>query len=65
MGLSSLNLVCDVIGQVNVAVTHFDQMTQQKAALVEESAAAAECLKDRVCRLAVVIKIFRTDSKQI
>ena len=30
------------IGQVNVAVTQLDQMTQQNAALVEESTAAAQ-----------------------
>ena len=35
------------IGQVNSAVTQIDQMTQQNAALVEESAAAAESLKEQ------------------
>ncbi len=35
------------IGQVNTTVTHLDQMTQQNAALVEESAAAAESLKQQ------------------
>ncbi len=49
----------DGIGQVNVAVTQLDQMTQQNAALVEESAAAAESLKDQASRLTEVIKIFR------
>jgi ABC-type transporter Mla subunit MlaD len=51
----------DGIGQVNVAVTQLDQMTQQNAALVEESAAAAESLKDQAQRLAQVIEVFRTD----
>jgi methyl-accepting chemotaxis protein len=51
----------DGIGQVNVAVTQLDQMTQQNAALVEQSAAAAESLKDQASRLAQVIQIFRTD----
>jgi len=51
----------DGIGQVNVAVTQLDQMTQQNAALVEESAAAAESLKDQARRLAGVVQIFRTD----
>ncbi|MDP2016175.1 MAG: hypothetical protein Q8K41_06025, partial [Hydrogenophaga sp.] len=51
----------DGIGQVNVAVTQLDQMTQQNAALVEESAAAAESLKDQAARLTEVIKIFRTE----
>jgi methyl-accepting chemotaxis protein len=54
----------DGIGQVNVAVTQLDQMTQQNAALVEESAAAAESLKDQASRLTEVIKIFRIDSTQ-
>ena len=49
----------DGIGQVNVAVNQLDQMTQQNAALVEQSAAAAESLKDQATRLAQVIQIFR------
>ena len=49
----------DGISQVNVAVTQLDQMTQQNAALVEESAAAAESLKDQATRLAQVVQIFR------
>jgi methyl-accepting chemotaxis protein len=51
----------DGIGQVNVAVNQLDQMTQQNAALVEESAAAAESLKDQATRLAQVVQIFRID----
>jgi methyl-accepting chemotaxis protein len=47
------------IGQVNVAVTQLDQMTQQNAALVEESAAAAESLKDQAGKLAGVVSTFR------
>jgi len=50
----------DGIGQVNVAVTQLDQMTQQNAALVEESAAAAESLKDQALRLDQVVRVFRT-----
>jgi methyl-accepting chemotaxis protein len=34
-------------------------MTQQNAALVEESAAAAESLKDQANRLAGVVQVFR------
>jgi methyl-accepting chemotaxis protein len=49
----------DGIGQVNVAVNQLDQMTQQNAALVEESAAAAESLKDQATRLAQVVQVFR------
>jgi methyl-accepting chemotaxis protein len=49
----------DGIGQVNVAVNQLDQMTQQNAALVEESAAAAQSLKDQATRLAQVVQVFR------
>ncbi len=47
------------IGQVNVAVTQLDQMTQQNAALVEESAAAAESLREQAQRLSGVVGTFR------
>ncbi|WP_302174818.1 methyl-accepting chemotaxis protein [uncultured Hydrogenophaga sp.] len=50
----------DGIGQVNTAVAQLDQMTQQNAALVEESAAAAESLKDQARRLSELISFFRT-----
>jgi methyl-accepting chemotaxis protein len=50
----------DGIGQVNVAVNQLDQMTQQNAALVEESAAAAESLKEQASRLNQAIAVFRT-----
>ena len=49
----------DGIGQVNAAVTQLDQMTQQNAALVEESTAAAESLKDQAIRLAEVVGSFK------
>ena len=47
------------IGQVNRAVGQLDQMTQQNAALVEQSAAAAESLRDQAARLTQVVQIFR------
>jgi methyl-accepting chemotaxis protein len=52
----------DGIGQLNTAVVNLDQMTQQNAALVEESAAAAESLKEQAGRLAEVVAIFRLDA---
>jgi len=52
----------DGIGQVNSAVTNLDQMTQQNAALVEESAAAAESLKDQAHRLQQAISSFRLEA---
>jgi methyl-accepting chemotaxis protein len=48
------------IGEVNLAVTQLDQMTQQNAALVEESAAAAASLKEQAERLTAAISAFRT-----
>ena len=47
------------IGTVNTAVAQLDQMTQQNAALVEESAAAAESLKDQAVKLSDVVNGFR------
>ena len=52
----------DGIGQVNSSVVQLDQMTQQNAALVEQSAAAAESLKDQAARLSEVIGTFRLQS---
>ncbi len=52
----------DGISQVNTSVVQLDQMTQQNAALVEQSAAAAESLKDQAGRLAEVMSIFRLDA---
>jgi len=54
----------DGIGQVNNAVVQLDQMTQQNAALVEESAAAAESLKDQAHRLTEVVSVFRLGSEE-
>src|SRR5207237_4430446 len=47
------------IGQVNTSVTQLDQMTQQNAALVEESAAAAESLKEQAVRLTELVGMFK------
>ena len=49
----------DGIGQVNVAVTNLDQMTQQNAALVEESAAAASSLRNQAQQLSALVAVFR------
>ena len=51
----------DGIGQVNTAVIQLDQMTQQNAALVEQSAAAAESLKDQAGRLNEVVGTFKLE----
>jgi len=47
------------IGQVSDAVTQLDEVTQQNAALVEESAAAAESLKVQAQRLVEAVAVFR------
>ncbi len=47
------------IGQVSEAVTQLDQATQQNAALVEESAAAGDSLKQQAVRLAEVVSVFK------
>ena len=49
------------IGQVNSSVAQLDQMTQQNSALVEQSAAAAESLKEQAARLTQVIGTFKLD----
>ncbi len=49
----------DGIGQVGVAITQLDQMTQQNAALVEESTAAAESLRQQAQRLNEALAGFR------
>ncbi len=50
------------IGQVGEAVALLDQTTQQNAALVEESAAAAESLKAQAARLAETVATFRLEA---
>jgi methyl-accepting chemotaxis protein len=47
------------IGQVNGSVSQLDQVTQQNAALVEESTAAAGSLKDQAARLAGLVSTFQ------
>jgi len=47
------------VGQVGEAVTQMDQVTQQNAALVEESAAAAEALRAQAERLVAAVAVFR------
>ncbi len=47
------------ISQVGDAVNQLDQVTQQNAALVEESAAAADSLKHQAANLAEVVSVFK------
>jgi methyl-accepting chemotaxis protein len=48
------------IGEVNAAIGELDLMTQQNAALVEESAAAAESLQQQSTRLRHAVSVFQT-----
>ena len=71
--VASVQRVTDIIGEISAASTEqsqgivevkgaigeVDQMTQQNAALVEESAAAAESLKEQATKLAQVVSTFR------
>jgi methyl-accepting chemotaxis protein len=47
------------LGQVNGAVVQLVQMTQQNAALVEQSAAAAQSLNEQARRLNGLVGTFR------
>ncbi|MCY4743608.1 methyl-accepting chemotaxis protein [Pelomonas sp. UHG3] len=54
----------DGIATVNTSVVQLDQMTQQNAALVEESAAAAESLKEQAQRLIEAVSVFRVSGHE-
>ncbi len=47
------------VGQINQAVTQLDQSTQQNAALVEETSAAAESMRHQASGLAQAVSVFR------
>jgi methyl-accepting chemotaxis protein len=49
------------LGEINASVTHLDVMTQQNSALVEQSAAAAESLRQQASVLHSVVAMFRLD----
>jgi methyl-accepting chemotaxis protein len=73
--VGSVQRVTDIIGEISAAateqsqgirtvngtVTQLDQMTQQNAALVEESAAAAQSLKEQAVKLAGLVSSFKLD----
>ena len=50
------------LGEVNIAVNHMDQMTQQNAAMVEETTAAAHTMRSNANELSAQIGGFRTSS---
>jgi methyl-accepting chemotaxis protein len=49
----------DGIAQVNTAMGNLDSMTQQNAALVEQTAAAAEALRHQASALNQTVAVFR------
>ncbi len=53
------------IEQVNQAIMQMDKVTQQNAALVEESAAAAESLQDQAAMLAESVRVFKLDAEAV
>ncbi|CCG87535.1 methyl-accepting chemotaxis protein [Erwinia piriflorinigrans] len=52
------------IDQVGSAVTEMDRVTQQNAALVEQSASAAASLEDQASRLTQAVAVFRIAMQQ-
>ncbi|MBY0572144.1 MAG: MCP four helix bundle domain-containing protein, partial [Undibacterium sp.] len=50
------------IEQVNQAINHMDEMTQQNAALVEEAAAATESLQDQAQELTQAVNVFKLEA---
>jgi len=51
------------IQQINEAVIHMDQATQQNAALVEEAAAATGALQDQAHALQQMVGVFKVDAQ--
>ncbi len=49
----------DNIGQISQSVSQLDQMTQQNAALVEESTAASESLREQALQLTSAVRVFK------
>ncbi len=49
------------VGQINAAVSQLDQATQQNAALVEQTAAAAESMRMQTTKLTEAVAVFRVD----
>lgn len=50
------------IEQINIAISHMDEMTQQNAALVEQAAAAAESMEEQAANLAQAVAVFKLAS---
>ncbi|HAT1512814.1 TPA: HAMP domain-containing protein [Morganella morganii] len=53
------------IDQIGVAVTEMDRVTQQNAALVEQSAAAAASLEDQAGKLTQAVSVFHIQAGKV
>lgn len=53
------------INQINDAIVQLDAVTQQNAALVEESASAAESLSEQAAKLVSLMSVFRIGLSQM
>ncbi len=53
------------IGQIGQAVQELDRMTQQNAALVEQTAGAASAMRDQACALAEEVSRFRVPADAV
>ncbi|MBB3211397.1 methyl-accepting chemotaxis protein [Herbaspirillum sp. Sphag1AN] len=53
------------IDEINRAVAHMDQTTQQNAALVEQATAAAQALRDQAHSLNSLVSVFKLSEIQI
>jgi aerotaxis receptor len=52
------------INQINQAILQLDQMTQQNAALVQQSTSAAESLRQQATRLVDVVGVFKLSEQE-
>jgi methyl-accepting chemotaxis protein len=53
------------IAQVNTSINNLDQMTQQNAALVEQSAAAAQSMREQASQLAEAVSVFKVNTTAV
>ncbi|MES2102436.1 MAG: methyl-accepting chemotaxis protein [Pseudomonadota bacterium] len=53
------------IDQVNQAVSHMDEVTQQNAAMVEEAASAAASLAEQTVRLSQAVSVFQIEAASV
>jgi len=52
------------LNEINTGVSQLDQVTQHNAAMVEETTAASQVLRNDATQLARVVAVFKTDGKK-